>query len=396
VIERTRHAARIHWLLANFPVVALLGARQVGKTTLAASVANHFTPATRLDLENPSDLARLDDPMLTLGSLRGLVVLDEIQRRPEIFPVLRVLADRPGSNAKFLVLGSASADLLRQTSESLAGRIAYHHLRGLALDEAGVDAIDRLWVRGGFPRSFLAAGERESIEWRGAFLQTFLERDLPQLGVRTPAVTLRRFWSMVAHYHGQLWNGAELARAFGVSESSVRRYLDLLTDALVLRQVQPWFENISKRQMKSPKVYVEDSGLLHALLGIADHEELERHPKVGASWEGFVIKELEERLDVARDDCFFWRTYAGAELDLLVVAGPRRLGFEIKRTTTPKITRAMNQAIADLRLERLDVLHAGDVTFPLSSSIRAVAAKRILVDIEPLRMAAAPDDVAGG
>jgi predicted AAA+ superfamily ATPase len=384
MIDRVRHVRRVERLLALFPVVAVLGARQVGKTTLAAAVAASRPQATRFDLENPTDLARLDDPMLALGSLEGLVVLDEIQRRPELFPVLRVLADRPASTATFLVLGSASGDLLRQTSESLAGRIAYHYLRGLALDEIGVESLDRLWLRGGFPRSCLAVGERESVEWRRAFVQTFLERDLPQLGARTPSETLRRFWSMVAHYHGQLWNGAELARAFGVSESSVRRYLDLLTDALVLRQVHPWFENISKRQVKSPKVYVEDSGLLHTLLAIADREGLEQHPKVGASWEGFILKELEEKLGVGREACYFWRTQTGAELDLLVVSGDQRFGFEIKRTTTPRVTRAMHQAMSDLGLERIDVIHAGDATFELSRSIRAVAAKRLLIDVEPL------------
>ncbi|HEX6899903.1 MAG TPA: ATP-binding protein [Thermoanaerobaculia bacterium] len=386
MIARRRHLDRIQWLFRTFPVVAILGARQVGKTTLARALAETWNgPVTRLDLERAADLALLADPELFLGPLQGLVILDEIQRRPELFPVLRVLADRPESDTKFLVLGSASPDLLHQTSESLAGRIGYHRLPGLALDEVGTPALDRLWLRGGFPRSFLAPGEAESVEWRRAFLQTFLERDLPQLGIRTPAETLRRFWSMVAHYHAQTWNGAEIARAFGIGESSVRRYLDLLTSALVLRQLPPWHTNLSKRQVRSPKVFVEDSGLLHALLGIEDSEGLAGHPKVGASWEGFLIKEIIERLNAREEECFFWATHTGAELDLLIVSGRRRLGFEIKRTTAPRLTRSMAAVIEDLDLDSLHVVHAGEATFSLGKKARALPAQEILGKIEPLR-----------
>ncbi|HEX7182041.1 MAG TPA: ATP-binding protein [Thermoanaerobaculia bacterium] len=386
MIDRLRHLERLAWLFRTFPVVAILGARQVGKTTLARAFGEGWRgPVTHLDLESAADLALLADPELALGPLQGLVILDEIQRRPELFPVLRVLVDRPGSDTKFLVLGSASPDLLRQSSESLAGRIGYHRLHGLALDEIGPDALDRLWVRGGFPRSFLAAGEAESVEWRRSFLQTFLERDLPQLGIRTPAETLRRFWSMVAHYHAQTWNGAEIARAFGVGESSVRRYLDLLTDALVLRQLPPWHANLGKRQVRSPKVFVEDSGLLHTLLGIENGEDLAGHPKVGASWEGFLIKEIIERLNARPEECFFWATHTGAELDLLIVSGRRRHGFEVKRTTAPRLTRSMATVLEDLDLERLDVVHAGDATFPLARNVRAVAAHALLDQLEPLR-----------
>ena len=386
MIARTRHLERLNWLFQTFPVVAILGARQVGKTTLARSFGDSRKgPVTRFDLESAADLALLADPELTLRPLQGLVILDEIQRRPELFPVLRVLADRPGSDTKFLVLGSASPDLLRQSSESLAGRIGYHRLLGLALDEAGPASLDCLWLRGGFPRSFLAQGEAESFEWRRSFLQTFLERDLPQLGIRTPAETLRRFWSMVAHYHAQTWNGAEIARAFGVGESSVRRYLDLLTDALVLRQLPPWHTNVSKRQVRAPKVFVEDSGLLHALLGVESGDDLARHPKVGASWEGFLIKEIVERLNARTEECFFWATHAGAELDLLIVSGQRRLGFEVKRTTAPRLTRSMAAVLEDLDLERLDVVHAGERTFPLARKVRALAAGELLGQIEPLR-----------
>jgi predicted AAA+ superfamily ATPase len=386
MIERARHLERLKWLFRTFPVVAILGARQVGKTTLARALGTTWSgPVTHFDLESAADLAVLADPLLTLGPLQGLVILDEIQRRPELFPALRVLVDRPDSGTKFLVLGSASPDLLRQTSESLAGRIGHHRLYGLALDEVGTVALDRLWIRGGFPRSFLAAGEAESFEWRRSFLQTFLERDLPQLGVRVPAETLRRFWSMVAHYHAQTWNGAEIARAFGIGESSVRRYLDLLTDALVLRQLPPWYENLSKRQVRSPKVFVDDSGLLHALLGIESGDALAGHPKVGASWEGFAIKEIIERLNARVDECFFWATHAGAEIDLLIVSGRRRLGFEIKRTSAPRLTPSMASVLQDLHLERLDVVHAGEATFPLAEGVRAVAAGSLIDKIEPLR-----------
>lgn len=386
MIDRRRHLVRLAWLFGTFPVIGILGARQVGKTTLARAFGQDWGGSvTHFDLESAADLAVLADPDLALAPLQGLVILDEIQRRPEIFPSLRVLVDRPGSTTKFLVLGSASRDLLRQSSESLAGRIGYHHLHGLALDETGPADLDRLWLRGGFPRSFLAPGEAESTEWRRSFLQTFLERDLPQLGIRTPAETLRRFWSMVAHYHAQTWNGAEIARAFGVGESSVRRYLDLLTDALVLRQLPPWHTNLSKRQVRSPKVFVEDCGLLHTLLGIETGEDLAGHPKVGASWEGFLIQQIVERLNARPEECFFWATHTGAELDLLVVSGRRRLGFEVKRTTAPRLTRSMAVVLEDLKLDRLDVVHAGTATFPLAANVRAVAAHALLDQLEPLR-----------
>jgi predicted AAA+ superfamily ATPase len=372
-------------LLGQLPVVAILGARQVGKTTLAQQVAARWEGSTqRFDLEDPDDLARLEEPKLALQSLEGLVVLDEVQRRPELFPVLRVLVDRPRSATRFLVLGSASPDLLQQSSESLAGRIHFHELGGLALDEVGFESRDDLWLRGGFPRSFLAAGDQQSFEWRRAFVQTFLERDLPQLGIRVPAATLHRFWRMLAHYHAQLWNGAELARAFGVSSSAVRRYLDVLTGALVVRQLQPWHENLGKRQVKSPKVYVSDTGLLHSLLGLETRADLESHPKVGASWEGFVLDELILHLGARPEECFFWATHSGAELDLLVVRGNRRLGFEIKRTTAPRTTRSMYSSRESLRLERIEVIHAGDETFPMAERFGAVAFRRLRDDVERL------------
>jgi hypothetical protein len=385
VIDRRRQLATVKRLLARNPVVAILGARQVGKTTLARAHADRQKGGvTVFDLERPQDLARLADPELALADLKGLVILDEIQRQPELFPVLRTLVDRPRSPARFLVLGSASPDLLRQSSESLAGRIAYHTLSPLSLDEVGPAALERLWLRGGFPRSFTARSLRESAAWRQDFIRTFLERDIPQLGLGVPAATLRRFWTMLAHYHGQVWNASEFARAFGVSDHTVRRYLDVLTATFVVRVLQPWSENIGKRQVKSPKVYLADSGLLHSLLGLEALNDLEGHPKVGASWEGCGLGLVAERLGVEPDQCHFWATHAGAELDLLIARGRTRLGFEFKRTTAPRPTPSMRAALADLRLSRLDVIHAGDETFPLAPRIRAVAIGRILEDIRPL------------
>ncbi len=311
--------------------------------------------------------------MLALRDPRGLIVLDEIQRIPEIFPTLRVLADRPRHPARFLILGSASPALLRQSSESLAGRIVYHELKGFSLEEAGHKRRKQLWLRGGFPRSFLARTNELSFEWRKTFVRTFLERDLPQLGIQIPSDTLGRFWSMVAHYHGQIWNASEFARSFGVADTTVRRYLDVMTSTFVARQLLPFSENLKKRQVKSPKVYIADSGLLHALLNLRDTTDLEGHPKVGASWEGFAMDIVLRQLEARPDECYFWRTHAGAELDLLVVRGRRRIGFEFKRTVAPKITRSMREAMKDLRLDHLDVIHAGDATFPLADKMRAVA-----------------------
>ncbi|MFN8091785.1 MAG: ATP-binding protein [Vicinamibacteria bacterium] len=384
-ILRPDHETRIRTLLRDFPVVAILGARQVGKTTLARRIARLWPgDVTFLDLEDARDLARLADPLLALEPRRGLVVLDEVQRRPEIFPALRVLADRPRRPARFLVLGSASPDMLQQSSESLAGRVAFHELGGFSLGEVGARHFERLWLRGGFPPSYLARSQEASRTWRQSFVRTFVERDLPQLGVRVPAPTLERFWAMLAHYHGQVWSSSEFARSFGVSDVTVRRYLDLLTATFVVRQLRPWSENLAKRQVKSPKVYMTDSGLLHELLDIRTMTDLERHPKIGASWEGFAIGAVAERLRARWDECHFWATHAGAELDLLVVRGRTRLGFEIKRTSAPTVTPSMRIATEDLKLTRLDVIHGGAATFPLAPRIRAVALGRLLEDLRPL------------
>jgi hypothetical protein len=382
MVERARHLRRLGQLLRQFQVVAVVGARQVGKTTLAhAVVAQAGRPATFFDLERSADRARLADPDLALAPLRGIVVLDEIHRSPELFPVLRVLADRPRAATRFLVLDSASPDLLRQTSESLAGRIAYHDLPGFALDEVGVAHLSRRWLRGGFPRSFLAPSERQSVDWRRQFIRTFLERDVPQFGISIPPETLRRFWSMLAHYHGQVWNASEFARAFGVADTTVRRYLDALVATFVVRQLLPWSENLGKRQVKAPKVYIADSGLLHRLLGLDTLRALEGHPKVGASWEGFLLGEVVQRLGAQPDQCWFWRTHAGAELDLLVTRGRERLGFEFKRTVAPAVTPSMRSALEDLKLDHLDVIHAGGDTFSLGPRVRAIAASRVLEDL---------------
>jgi predicted AAA+ superfamily ATPase len=384
-IPRPEHLAALESRLRRFPVVALVGARQTGKTTLARELARGFRGgSTVFDLERAADVALLDDPELALRDLRGLVVLDEVQRRPDLFPTLRVLADRRPSPARILVLGSASPALLRQASESLAGRIAFHELPGLSLAEVGAGRLARLWLRGSFPRAFTARSEAESFEWRQEFVRTFLERDLPQLGSLVPAPTLGRFWAMLAHAHGNVWNGSEFGRAFGVAHTTVGRYLDLLSGAFVVRQLPPWSESLAKRQVKSPKVYVADPGLLHALLDIRSKEALVRHPKVGASWEGFGIQAVIDRLGARRQECFFWGTYAGAEIDLLVIRGSLRLGFEFKRTVSPKVTPSMRIAIDSLRLKRLDVVHAGNRTAALGRGIRAVALERLLEDLEPL------------
>ena len=367
-------------------MVGILGPRQVGKTTLARDLIRRAgLRATVFDLEDTADLARLADARLALEPLRGLIVIDEIQRRPDLFPLLRVFADRPARPARFLILGSASPEMLRQSSESLAGRVAYHELGGFSLEDVGLGKADRLWLRGGFPRAFLARSERESDEWRRGFVRSFVERDLPQLGVTIPGATLERFWAMLAHYHGQVWNASEFAGSFGVSSVTVRRYLDLLSATFTVRQLLPWSENLGKRQVRSPKVYLADSGLLHTLLGIRERRDLERHPKLGASWEGFGVEAVRRRLGAERGECYFWATHGGAELDLLVVRGRKRWGFEFKRTSAPAVTRSMRVALHDLRLERLAVVHAGPHSFALAPRIRAVALRRLFEDLAPLR-----------
>lgn len=369
MISRSETTAAINTALGRSRVVALLGPRQCGKTTLARQFVPSDSP-NYFDLEDPLSLARLDEPMTALRDLTGLVVIDEVQRRPELFPVLRVLADRDPLPARFLILGSASPALLRQSSESLAGRVETVTIGGLALRDVGTETMDSHWLRGGFPLSFLAGSDADSFAWRKNFIQTFLERDLPQLGIGTPAATLLRFWTMLAHYHGQVWNAAEPARSLGVNESTTRRYLDLLEGVFMVRQLQPWYENLKKRQVKSPKIYFRDSGLLHQLLGIRTPAELLTHPKCGASWEGYVIEGL--LAQAKHDEAYFWGTHSGAELDLLLISHGRRIGVEIKRMDAPRLTPSMRIAMEDLKLERLTVVYPGMKRYPLAEGVEVM------------------------
>lgn len=370
IVPRPVYRQEIVTKLKHFPIVSVLGARQVGKTTLARLVAAD-RQAEFFDLEDPRAAARLRAPMLTLEPLRGLVIIDEIQVMPDLYPVLRVLADRDPPPARFLLLGSAAPSLVRGVSETLAGRVSFVDVEGFDLSEIGVQRFEPLWLRGGLPDSMLAPSEVVSYQWREAYIRTFLQRDLPQLGVNVPGTTMRRFWTMLAHYHGQVWNAAELARTLGASEPTARRYLDVLTSAYMVRQLPPWHENLRKRQVKSPKIYLRDTGLLHALLTITDKAALQSHPKLGASWEGFAI---EQALRVIRPhDAYFWGTHAGAELDLLLLIGGKRYGVEVKYTDAPRVTKSMQIALADLSLEHLFVIYPGAQTFPLADRITAKA-----------------------
>jgi hypothetical protein len=373
MIDRPRHIDAVRRLLRAFPAVALLGARQVGKTTLARAVAGGLGPRVRLfDLESDRDLRLLEEPEPILSGLRGLVVIDEVQRLPSIFPPLRPLLDRKPLPARFLLLGSASPEVSTRGSESLAGRIAFHDLGGLALEEVGASAWKRLWLRGGFPRSYVARSDAASMEWRGAFLRTYLERDVLDVGLRMPPSELRRFWQMLAHWHGQRWNAHEFARAFGTSEATVRRWLETLEGFFAVRILRPWSASIAKRQVKSPKIYLRDCGMLHAVLGAATLHDLRERPQVGASFEGFVIEQAIHALGAKGQECHHWATPQGAELDLLVVRGRRRLGIEAKCTEAPQVTKSMEIAMADLRLHRLWVVHQGTDRFTMRPGIEAL------------------------
>ena len=351
------------------PVTALLGPRQCGKTTLAWFIAEQ-EPSTFFDLENPVDIQRLSAPMQALKDLSGLVILDEVQRKPELFELLRVFVDRSGKNTRFLLLGSASPHLVKGVSESLAGRIGFVDLGGLQLWEVGVKHRDQLWIRGGLPRAFLTDSDSDSIQWRENFIRTFLERDIPQLGISIAAETLRRFWTMVAHYHGQVWNAAEFARSLGTAENTARRYLDILSGAYMVRVLPPWFENLKKRQVKAPKIYIRDSGIFHSLMQVSTLADLHGHPKIGASWEGFA---LEHVINIFRTrDAYFWATHAGAELDLMLTIKGKRYGFEFKYTDAPGRNRSMHIAIEDLGLEHLWVIYPGDQKYALDDKITAI------------------------
>lgn len=370
MIARDGLLTRLRRGMERSPVTALIGPRQCGKTTLARMLPVDG-PGAYFDLEDSDDLLRLENPRLALEALRGLVVIDEIQRRPELFPLLRVLVDRPTEPARFVILGSASPELLRQSSESLAGRIEYIEMAGFGLDEVGTENREQLWERGSFPRAYLASSDEDSFMWRKQFVKTYLERDLPELGIRIPSTTLERFWMMMAHRHGALLNASELATSFGISDHTSRSYVDLLTSTFMLRQLQPWHENITKRQVKSPKIYFRDSGLLHTFLGLRTVADLRGHPSLGASWEGFALEHI-LRL-TGSDQSYFWATHAGAELDLLKWIGGARIGFEIKYADAPKPTKSMHIAVADLSLQRLLVVHPGGKTYPLNDTMTSVA-----------------------
>jgi predicted AAA+ superfamily ATPase len=369
VIDRPRLKEQIRRALARSRAVVLVGPRQSGKSTLAREFLRRDHP-NYFDLEDPADRSSLAEPMATLELLRGLVVIDEVQHAPDLFRVLRVLIDRDNRPGQYLLLGSASPALLRQTSESLLGRVEVIEIAGFDLQEAGIANAARLWLRGGFPPAFTAASDRDASAWCSNAMARFVQSDLPQFGVNVAAPTMMRFWAMVAHFHGQLWNAADPARSLGVSEPTVRRYLDWLTQGFMVRQFQPWYENLGKRQVKAPKIYFRDTGYLHALLGIQDRAGLLRHPKSGASWEGFA---LEQVLRITQpDEAYFWATHAGAELDLLMFRYGKRVGVEFKRMDAPKLTPSMRTAMTDLKLDALYVIYPGDRRYGLADRIEAV------------------------
>jgi hypothetical protein len=371
VIERTRYLAQLRAAVARTPIVSLLGPRQSGKTTLARAFAATRSRVTFFDLENPVDVARLAVPMTTLEPLRGLVIIDEIQRLPPLFEILRVLADRARTPARFLILGSADPRLVRGVSESLAGRVSHIDVGGFDLSEIGARAERRLWLRGGLPRSYLARSDAASLAWRRDYVRDFLQRDLAELGITIPSATLGRFWTMVAHYHGGIWNAAEFARSLGTSENTARHYLDILSGAWAVRQLQPWYENLGKRLVRSPKVYVRDCGLLHALLDLGATAQLFGHPKLGASWEGFAIEQV-LALTGARD-AYFWATHQGAEIDLMIMRGGKRYGFEMKMSDAPKMTKSLRIASNDLELERVYVVYPGRKSYLLDATTEVLA-----------------------
>ena len=374
MLPRHEYLRQLEVATSRAPVTALLGPRQCGKTTLARHFAS-TRESTCFDLESEPDLRRLTNPELALASLTGLVVLDEIQRMPQLFNTLRVLADRTEGRSRFLILGSASPELVRGVSESLAGRVEFIELAGFDLAETGARAWRTLWLRGGLPRSWLAASDIDSMAWRDGFIRTFLERDIPQLGITIPAAAMRRFWTMLAHWHGQTWNASELGRAMSLSDKTVRRYLDLLTGTYMVRQLQPWFENVAKRQVKAPKVYLRESGLLHALLDVRDDGALLAHPCVGASWEGFVIEQILRSLQPS--SAWFWAAHGAGELDLLVFENGRRIGFEVKFSEAPSVTRAMHNVVRLLALDRLFVVCPTRNAYPVDARITVLPAGEV-------------------
>ncbi len=368
MIDRLTYMEKLSTALDRSPITAILGPRQCGKTTLARLFGSGKT-AEYFDLESQPDLQRLQNPELVLNSLEGLVILDEIQNMPMLFRTLRVLVDRPEKLTRFLILGSASPDLVKTVSETLAGRVEFIELSGFDIRETGTDTWQTLWLRGGFPRSFLSNSDEDSLAWREGFVKTFLERDIPQLGITIPAAAMRRFWTMLAHYHGQLWNASEFARSMGLTDKTVRSYLDILTGTFMVHQLQPWHANIGKRQVKSPKIYLRDAGLLHTLLSISDMQSLWSHPRVGASWEGFALNQFLQVFSPTQH--FFWSTYSGAELDLFFLHRGRRYGVEFKFSEAPKTTRSMRIALDDLQLDHLWIIYPGEHHYPIDERLTA-------------------------
>jgi len=364
MIKRDQYISYLATATKRSPVTALLGPRQCGKTTLAHMFGRQHK-SHYFDMESTADQQRLQNPELMLTNLQGLVVLDEIQLKPELFNILRVLVDRPESRQNFLVLGSASPHIIKNVSETLAGRVEFIELAGFNIQET--NNIEKLWLRGGFPRAFLADSESDSLAWREGFIRTFLERDIPMLGITVASTAMRRFWTMLAHFHGQLWNASEFARSMGISDKTVRSYLDILTATFMVRQLQPWHENLRKRQVKSPKIYFRDSGLLHSLLNIPDYHSLTGHPRLGASWEGFALEQVLQI--IAPNEAYFWGTHSGAELDLLFFRKGKRYGVEFKFNEAPKITKSMHIAVTDLSLDYLWVVYPGKESYPVTDKI---------------------------
>ncbi len=379
-MDRPDFLNRIYRLFKTHPIVALLGPRQCGKTTLARMYCKKqpsFPDSNYFDLERAGDIVRLHNPELSLSPLSGLIIIDEIQKRPDLFPSLRVLVDKENATQKYLILGSASKELIRQSSESLAGRVAYIELSPFSFGET--HSLKKLWLRGGFPRAFLCKSEEDSFEWIEAYIRTFLEQDIPNLGIKIPPVALRRFWTMLAHYHGNIFNASEIGRSFGASDVTMRNYLDLLTGTFMIRELQPWYENLGKRQVKSPKVFFRDSGILHSLLNISSHSDLVVHPKLGVSWEGFALEQIIRAHKVNSEHCYFWATHGGAEVDLLIQKKGKLLGFECKYSDAPKMTKSMQVALNDLKLAELHIIYPGDLDYALSDKVKVYGIKNYLL-----------------
>lgn len=381
-MERPKFLNQIENLFKTHPIVALLGPRQCGKTTLARMYLKkqpNFPDSNYFDLERAADIVRLQTPELTLSPLNNLIVIDEIQKIPNLFSSLRVLVDKDHSTQKYLILGSASQELIKQSAESLAGRIAYIELSPFSFQETL--SLEKLWLRGGFPKSYLSETDQSSFDWLEAYVRTFLEQDIPNLGIKIPPVALHRFWTMLAHYHGGIFNASEIGRSFGASDVTMRHYLDLLTGTFMIRQLQPWYENIGKRQVKSPKIFFRDSGILHSLLSIYSQDDLNMNPKIGASWEGFAIEQIIQSHRAKRENCYFWATHSGAEIDLLIQKNGKLIGFECRYSDAPKMTKSMQIVLNDLKLSELHVIYPGNIDYLLSEKVKVSGLKNYLLSI---------------